>query len=361
MPSPRQSRPANKFNTTTLLIAALIILPAVYFMNGMMDFDLSERSVTEIGFDHGPDHLSGSLILPNQNHDGPIALIIHGDGPQDRFSGDGYLPLFSALLDQNIGIYSWDKAGIGESTGNWLDQSMNDRATEAVAAFKMITLQRPGNAGKIGFLGFSQAGWVIPKAAQITPDNAFGVIIGGAVSWQDQGAYYTRQRLLAEGKTDREITDAITRRKTRDAVVFAPDADYNSYLETVGQDTPAPMSEDRFNFVKRNISADAKDDLARVASPILALFGADDLNVDARTDFETYQTILAGGNAHNQTILFADATHGLLRSGLFNYQLASDMPATTQLLFTVMGRDAYAPGVLNRLSTWIGNVTDRSD
>jgi len=121
------------------------------------------------------------------------------------------------------------------------------------------------------------------------------------------------------------------------------------------------MSEDRFNFVKRNISADAKDDLARTTSPILALFGTDDLNVDAKTDFATYQSILTGRNKHNETILFADATHGLLRSGLFNYQLASDMPATTQLLFTVMGRDAYAPGVLNRLSTWIGNVTDRSD
>lgn len=330
-------------------------------MNGMMDFDLSERSVTEIGFDHGPDHLSGSLILPNQHHDGPIALIIHGDGPQDRFSGDGYLPLFNALLDQNIGIYSWDKAGIGDSSGNWLDQSMKDRATEAVVAFDMIASKRPQSAGKIGFLGFSQAGWVIPKAANLTPENAFGVIIGGAVNWQDQGAFYTRRRLLAEGKAEPEISDEITRTQTRDAVIFAPDADYTSYLETVGQDAPAPMTEDRFNFVKRNITADAKDDLARVTSPILALFGADDLNVDAKTDFATYQSILTGRNAHNEIVLFTDATHGLLRSGLFNYQLAADMPATTQLLFTVMGRDAYAPGAINKLSTWIGNVTGKAN
>ncbi|MDG4719377.1 MULTISPECIES: alpha/beta hydrolase family protein [Thalassospira] len=361
MPSPRQSSPASKFNTTALLIAALIILPAIYFMNGMMDFDLSERSVTEIGFDHGPDHLSGSLILPNQHHDGPIALIIHGDGPQDRFSGDGYLPLFNALLDQNIGIYSWDKAGIGYSSGNWLDQSMKDRATEAVAALDMIASKRPQSAGKIGFLGFSQAGWVIPKAANLTPDNAFGVVIGGAVNWQDQGAFYTRMRLLAEGKTEPEISDEIARKQTRDAVIFAPDATYSTYLETVGQDAPAPMTEDRFNFVKRNITADAKNDLARVTSPILALFGADDLNVDAKTDFATYQSILTGRNAYNEIVLFADATHGLLRSGLFNYQLAADMPATTQLLFTVMGRDAYAPGVINKLSAWIGNVTGKAN
>lgn len=325
-----------------------------------MDFDLSQRSVTEIGFDHGPNHLSGSLILPNRDHDGPIALILHGDGPQDRFSGDGYLPLFNALLDRNIGIYSWDKAGIGDSTGNWLDHAMEDRADEALAAFNMITSQRPRSAGKIGFLGFSQAGWVIPKVAQTAPDHAFGVIIGGAVNWQDQGAFYTRQRLLAEGKSDPEITDEITRRNARDAVTFAPDADYSTYLATVAQDIPAPMSEERFTFVKRNITADSRDDLARVTSPMLALFGADDLNVDAKSDFGTYQAILTKRNAQNQAILFADATHGLLRSDLFNYQRTTDMPAATQLLFTVMGRNAYAPGVIDQMANWIIAVTDGS-
>ena len=40
---------------------------------------------------------------------------------------------------------------------------------------------------KVGYLGFSQAGWVIPIAAtQSNPD--FSVIIGGAVNWRDQGA-----------------------------------------------------------------------------------------------------------------------------------------------------------------------------
>ena len=57
-----------------------------------------------------------------------LPVIIHGDGPQDRYSDNSYQPLFNALLDAGIAVFSRDKAGIGSSQGNWLHQSMDDRA-----------------------------------------------------------------------------------------------------------------------------------------------------------------------------------------------------------------------------------------
>ncbi|WP_100158250.1 alpha/beta hydrolase family protein [Proteus columbae] len=110
------------------LIFVIIISAGQY-----SDFELGDHTstITPISFSSKKDILSGTLILPNQNNTKAVAILVHGDGAQDRFSNSGYLPLINSLLDAGIGVYTWDKAGVGESQGNWLLQSMQDRADEA--------------------------------------------------------------------------------------------------------------------------------------------------------------------------------------------------------------------------------------
>lgn len=72
----------------------------------------------------------------------PVAIhLVHGDGPQDRWSEGGYIPLVKFLVSQGIAVFSWDKPGVGNSTGNWLAQTMSDRAEEAVLALKKLREQ----------------------------------------------------------------------------------------------------------------------------------------------------------------------------------------------------------------------------
>ncbi|WP_252723919.1 S9 family peptidase [Thalassospira sp. A40-3] len=358
MPSPRRIRYHRLVRGAFVLFVLLVAVSGSLALLGLSDFDISNRSTKQISFAHGDAVLSGSLILPDAQHTGPIALLVHGDGPQDRFAGDGYLPLINALLDRGIGIYSWDKAGVGESTGNWLSQSMNDRANEAVAAYDAIKTAYSDSGQQIGFIGFSQAGWVIPKASRMIPDNAFNVIIGGAVNWQDQGAYYTRQRLLAGGATKADITRQLERNQVRDSVFFAPDASYETHLANTSD--PSPMASDRFGFVKRNITSDAKADLAQLETPTLAMWGHDDLNVDAKSDADIYRDVLIGRHPENEVVVIPDATHGLLRSNLFNYQLSSEMPTSRQMLYVALGRYAYAPGTFDKIAGWIKQVVEAS-
>lgn len=358
MPPPRPSRFRARLTAAVVTFVVLIAIAASLVLRGLTDFDLSGRHIEDLTFTSAGNTLSGTLVLPDENHDGPIAIVVHGDGPQDRFSGDAYLPLINALLDRGIGVFSWDKAGVGQSTGNWLDQSMTDRAIEAKAAFEMVQAKRKPQQGKIGLLGFSQAGWVIPKASPMIDNNAFNVIIGGAINWQDQGAFYTRQRLLAEGFSDAEISEQIAESLKRDEATFAPDADYQSYLATTAD--PNPMSENRFYFVKRNITSDAVADLKRLRAPTLAVFGTEDLNVDASNDEAIYRDLLDGLNPRNEVTLIPDATHGLLRAGLFNYQLAHQMPLDRQILFLMMGQYVYASGVIDHISSWIHQASSEN-
>lgn len=144
-----------------LLIAGLVL----FFTSHLDDFDFDNAVAKELTFTSQGNRLSGTLLLPGNGHPAAIAVIIHGDGPQDRYSDNGYSPLFNTLLDAGIAVFSWDKAGIGNSQGNWLHQSMDDRAGEAVAALTLLQSLYQNTPVQIGFLGFSQAGWMIPAAA----------------------------------------------------------------------------------------------------------------------------------------------------------------------------------------------------
>ncbi|MEL6838142.1 MAG: alpha/beta fold hydrolase [Pseudomonadota bacterium] len=327
-----------------LIAAVAMAFGLIWLVAALDDFDLTEFAQTDLKFQSNGQILSGTLVLPVQEKDPPVAVIVHGDGPQDRFSNDGYLPFLHALLDAGIAVFTWDKPGIGQSSGDWLEQSMADRTQEAIAALQLIRAQPGIAAEKVGFLGFSQAGWVIPQATHDT-GPAFSVLIGAAVNWQQQGAYFMHRRLEAQGMSTAEIAAEIDVQAQRDALILAP-----GYRPT--QDDLRGMDPARFAFVVRNHRADATESIAGMTGPVLAVWGADDLNVDAKKDAMIYQANLPAPNMQS-ILIIPKATHALLRASRFNYQLNSEWPTHIRTLFLVQGRDAFAPGALDHITQWI--------
>ncbi|MCT6517437.1 alpha/beta hydrolase [Proteus vulgaris] len=327
---------------------ALMALIFVFITSNsrVSDFELDAKksTITPISFVSRADKLSGTLILPSNNDIKAVVILIHGDGAQDRFSNDGYLPLINRLLAAGIGVYTWDKAGVGESQGNWLFQSMQDRADEAQIALQIIQKKFTHTDIKIGYLGFSQAGWVIPIAAtQSKPD--FSVIIGGAVNWRDQGAYYYRVRLKANNIDSNEINRRVTEQLQQNDRVFG----INGSHDTSAQ---GDMSDDRFYFVIQNYLSDSSKYLPNMNGRVLAMFGERDLNVDAPENACLYKTLL-GNDADNTVALFPNTTHGLLKASLFNYQLENQWPWWKKILFIYLGQKSYTSDTLNILTLWI--------
>lgn len=331
---------------------------AVLTLSNVADFDPPNVPARDVSFEQGGHVLHGTLY--DAAPDGPIALLVHGDGAQGRTSDDGYLPLINTLTDAGISVFSWDKPGVGASTGDWLDQSMQDRAAEAVAAMAALRAQ-PGAEGRaIGLIGFSQAGWVLPRVPGLTKDAAFLVLIGGAVSWQEQGAYYTTRRFEAEGQSAAMIAGVLQAQTARNRISFAPPASHADYLKferKAGTPEDALMSKARFGFVQRNIAEDVRGLLPDLALPVLVLSGADDLNVNPAQTVSVYSTALSGANPHNRFMLVPAATHSLFVASHYNYQLPSQWPALAQARFLLAGRNAYAPQVLATLTDWIASVS----
>lgn len=329
------------------IIVAVSVIASLWVIRGLSDFDLSEHTQREVTFAVDDAVLSGTLITPKDVTAPPIAIIVHGDGAQDRFSNGEYLPLIGTLADAGIGVFSWDKAGVGTSTGNWLNQTMDDRADEALAALQAVSALDDIDGHRVGFLGFSQAGWVLPRVAtRIVP--SFTVIVGGAVSWRDQGTYFNRVELTSEGVPADVIEQRLADRRRDNDIVFGVPADTSSIPE---------MEAARFGFVAGAYWEDSTENIPKMNGPVLAIWGEDDLNVDAHDDSEIFREQLKPLSEMRQVVLVNNATHGLLRAELFNYQLSSQWPWYLQYIFMGMGQNAYAEHSLDEITSWILTAT----
>lgn len=339
-------------------IAALFVAVLTLMFSRIGDFALPQGNQQAVSFRHGDNTLEGTLIIAPG--DGPVVLLVHGDGPQDRWSGDGYLPLVNTLLDAGISVFSWDKPGVGASSGNWLHQSMTDRAEETRAALAALR-QVPGTGQRPhGLLGFSQAGWVLPRVPARPGDVSFLVLIGGAINWQSQGRYYAGIRLERDGKTPAEIAAELARQATTHRAWFGGDATYEEYVSAVrtdGQHENRILSEDRFRFARLNYREDAQSDIAGLTLPVLVLSGAVDLNVDPEETVSIYMSLLDGVHPLSRFLTIPNATHSLLCADRYNYQRSDQWPVAAQARFVLSGRNAYKGDVLDTVTDWIVTVT----
>ena len=331
------------------IVVAVIIAAVFWVVRGLSDFDLSQHTQRELTFTVDDAVLSGTLITPKDVIAPPVAIIVHGDGAQDRFSNGGSLPLIGTLVDAGIGVFSWDKAGVGTSTGNWLNQSMDDRADEVLAASLAVSALNGIDGSRVGFLGFSQAGWVLPLVAnRIVP--SFTVIVGGAVSWRDQGTYFNRIELTSQGFSADMIEQRLAERMRDNDIVFGVSADPSSRPK---------MEVERFGFVAGAYWEDSTHSIPKMKGPVLAIWGEDDLNVDAHNNSEIFSKQLMPLNDIRRVVLVSNATHGLLRADLFNYQLPSQWPWYLQYIFLGMGQKAFAEYSLDQITGWILTVTEK--
>ncbi|WP_260081261.1 hypothetical protein [Phaeobacter inhibens] len=140
----------------------------------------------------------------------------------------------------------------------------------------------------------------------------------------------------------------------QDIIVAQTIADDHAFgSEAQVENAPTGMSVDRWHFIRENRDADARLDLAQLDLPLLAMWGADDLNVDAENDAALYRKSLEAGGVHNKIILWPAATHGLLKSAAYNWQLTEDWSPFAIARFLAEGRFAFAPGALDEITGWI--------
>ncbi|WP_158850806.1 alpha/beta hydrolase family protein [Saccharothrix deserti] len=93
--------------------------------------------------------LAGSLTLPDRGAPVPGVVMVGGAGPSDRDNGTHFPAIRRHLVDAGIAVLSYDKRGVGGSSGDWLDATMDDLASDAAAALDFLP-RPPGDADRRG-------------------------------------------------------------------------------------------------------------------------------------------------------------------------------------------------------------------
>jgi hypothetical protein len=164
------------FGTIGILAASIVLF---MYQN---TFKIVEKKI-EIETSNGI--LTGTLALPT-DYSGKLGLVVfvHGDGEiNDTYDG-GYKPLWEKFASVGYASLSLNKPGINGSPGNWLEQSMDDRAQEVIHAINWAKSLSMIDSKRIGLWGASQGGWVIPKVAKEDRDIAFSILVSPAMQIQ---------------------------------------------------------------------------------------------------------------------------------------------------------------------------------
>lgn len=152
----------------------------------------------QVKFESKGTLLAGTVVFPKVKNWHAAVVFVHGSGPQQRnlywakkFAKDGIVALV------------YDKRGVAGSAGKYESkQSVSGfnielLADDAAAALNLLANHPKTQNLTTGFAGISQAGWIVPLAANKTKHADFLVLWSGPVckvSEEDIFSKYTADR-----------------------------------------------------------------------------------------------------------------------------------------------------------------------
>jgi uncharacterized protein len=293
---------------------------------------LFEPVVEEFSFRHGSDRLVGDLARPPWPGPHPVVIFVEGSGPGGRNLGDWPTRLAAA----GFASLAYDKPGCGASNGDWTRQTLDDRAAETTAA--VTAVQRQAAAAAVALIGGSQGGWVAHLAASRSAAIAAVVTVSGpGVGVLAQERYRLRHQLAAEGFDDRDVEQALVLLAEQvelvhagedPAAVHAAQAAWHGagWYHLLAGTTPESIA-----FLAGIADYDPAAALAGLACPLLAIFGADDVQVPVVASVDAIEATLGtAGHDDHTIVVFPHAGHDLR-----------------------LGTGQRAPGVDELIVTWL--------
>lgn len=244
--------------------------------------DPAGASASELSATHDGVELAGSLWLPATP---PTALLVMhpGSGPSDRHNDVYFPPIREALLAAGVAVASFDKRGVGGSSGSWLEAGIDEQAGDLLAGTRAAAELVPGVP--IGVFGHSQGGWVATAVAG-RADAAVDFVVtssGPAVTVGDQERYSARRTAARLGPPRAErLVAAVDGLFT----LAEAGADYEQVSAWAGEGDRAPdlapmygddfLDEAMWALTTRLAAFDPASALRAVRVPLLAVFGAGD-------------------------------------------------------------------------------------
>lgn len=252
--------------------------------------------------------LAGRLSMPATDSPAAAFMMLHGSerGTRDNFSNK---VMAHYMLSRGFAILNYDKRGVGDSEGTYQESAsasnLQRHAEDAIAGVEFLAARPEIDATRIGLIGFSQAGWIIPLAASQSESITHLVVLSGPVASTSHESMFSNY--THDGDSSKDFDDALITEQLRK-------------LDPSGFD-PLPI-------------------LAELSQPGLWLWGGVDKSVPVTFSTENLQGLIDLGKGNFSYQVLPDGDHGLNES---SHGLFTEIP--------------YSPGVLYHatLDEWLQN------
>ncbi|MDP9423136.1 MAG: alpha/beta fold hydrolase [Pseudomonadota bacterium] len=266
--------------------------------------------------------LAGTLRTPTRPGPFPTILLIGGSGPGQR---GGLSPLMERLLGDGIAVLEYDKRGVGQSTGDFVD-SLRNMETDAAAAVRYLRSRSNIDANRIALIGHSQGGAVAPAVAAKDPGIAAVVMLAGPAAPVKPGKVnliIMKEMLAKAGAAPAaiqqvaEASDRLFEAQARKA----PLSEIVPLQEAVIQGFIAckftrPQAEGALvtlnSIVVEAWNARFDRTLASLRTPVLALYASEDEHVSTPDELPAAKAALAA-NPDAKVVEIADVNHSFHR------------------------------------------------
>jgi len=329
----------------------------------------------EVAFKSGRILLAGTLTIPKEENKYPAVILLTGSGPQNRDEEIFGFKIFAKIADyltrKGFAVLRYDDRGVGGSTGNTMQSTTEDFASDALAAIEFLKKQKNIDSKRIGFLGHSEGGIIAPIVASNSNEVAFIILISGTgVNGGDILLEQQKLILKASGVPDslinqnldlqKEINTALRNGKDlsdirndikafaeKDFETLSPEIkasiqDKKAYINSTVQSQILMFNNPWFRYF---IQYDPAPTLQKVKVPVLMTFGELDLQVSAAQNKPKMEEALtSGGNKNFKSIVFPKANH--------LYQEAkTGSPGEYNEL-----KKEFVPGFLDTIADWLNQT-----
>jgi hypothetical protein len=263
----------------------------------------------DVRFASGNLRLAGTLFQPASGNRHPAVILVHGSGPENR---EYVLPFARFLVRRGMAVLGYDKRGVGGSTGDWSTASFEDLAGDVVSAFDYLKTRRDIDPGRIGLLGISQAGWIMPLAAARANGLAFVISVSGAgVPPAETTLDQAQNEMAGRGMKPQTVADIVGIMKLQ--YHFARTGQgWDEYAAARGKlaarlgrppDTmPGSPDDPYWQSIRKTYFHDPGPALRQLRVAVLALFGALDNNILAEKNRGAWESALSAGGHRDYTL-----------------------------------------------------------
>lgn len=308
---------------------------------------------------------AGTLTIPKNVQNPPVAILITGSGPQDRneelLGHKPFLVLADHLTRQGIAVLRYDDRGTAKSEGDFSVATSFDFASDVEAAMAYLQTRKDViDVTKIGLIGHSEGGLIAPIVAARNNKVAFCVLLAGpGVDGQ--------KVLLTQGKRAAELegypANDIAASQEASAKIYKISANYQGEtskkeMKAIMDDLKTKITSEKGKaeltdaainqqietftapWMRTFLAYDPQESLVKVNCPVLAVNGEKDFQVLPKMNLEGIKK----GLQHNKDVTikeFKDLNHLFQTSETGAFSEYADIEET------------FAPVALNFVSEWI--------